>query len=444
MSDLTTTQIFATGEEDITATKMNKIIGGAMIQPDFYANKPTASSVNPTDQLLILSGGAYAQAPFSTVVNSVGASMGPQITAVRLRSFNAIGNPTFEVAQRNVRGTLVNPAQGTLIEDRWACGNLGSLNPSFGSPQTALTAGSGVVVPGVSGNFIITTAFVRITVGTQKVSLAAGDGNYLFQTVEGPRFRELMSDVHSCQLLVRSSVANLKFGLSIRDAGNTRSLTKLCQLGAANTITSIQLPNLPVFPSAGNFTAAVGSASYTLSIVTAAGSTFASPANDTFQTGNFLGALGQDNFMANAVGSTFEVFFVQHEPGATATTPIDCPFTQNYDDCQRYFAKSYDYDTAIGSASAQPGMLGLIPSSTTLVEGGVRYPRAMAKIPTLTGYNPITGAANSLRHSNGTDYAISSFNNIGKGGFEAITTATMAALALGQIARIHYTADTGW
>src|SRR5712664_180697 len=87
----------------------------------------------------------------------------PTIWSARLRSFNAIGNSTFEVAQRNVRGTLVNPANGTLLEDRWVCGNLGSLNPSFGSPQTTLTAGSGVVVPGTS--FVITTAFVRITVG---------------------------------------------------------------------------------------------------------------------------------------------------------------------------------------------------------------------------------------------------------------------------------------
>src|SRR6516162_4998461 len=128
-------------------------------------------------------------------------------------------------------------------------------------------------------------------------------------------FSELIRDVSSVSLLVRSTVANLKFGLALRDPTGSRSLTKLCTLGAANTITLITLPNLPVWPSAGTFTAQAGSIGYLLSICVASGSTSLSPANDTWQNGNFVAAVGQDNLAATASG-VFEAFVIQHSPGS--------------------------------------------------------------------------------------------------------------------------------
>jgi collagen triple helix repeat protein len=368
----------------------------------------------------------------------------PVIWSVRLRSFNAIGNPNFEVAQRNCRSAIVNPGAGVMLEDRWQFGtNLSATGQTF---LTSLSAGQGVPVPGT--NFIITTAFLRVTVGTQKTSLAAGDVLYLQQNIEGSGFRELMSDVHSSQVLVRSSVANLKFSVYLKDPTGTRTLTKLCTLGAANTITLIQLPNLPVFPSAGTFTAAIGSAGYSWGIGLAGGSSVVSPANDTWQNGNFGTALGQDNFMANAAGSTFEVFFVQHEPGALCSTPIDCSFGQNLDGalgCLRYFYKTYRYAIKPGNASDQNGapMLRNTRSADSLVLGWLPFAKIMAKTPTIVGYST-TGTINAIRDiTNGVDRGITASGwGAGETGFEGFQISG-AASALVDYA-FHYTADTGW
>ena len=57
-------------------------------------------------------------------------------------------------------------------------------------------------------------------------------------------FRELAGDVHSVSLLVRSSVAGLKFGLILRDSPTTtKTLAKLCTIPSSGTWTLIQLPN---------------------------------------------------------------------------------------------------------------------------------------------------------------------------------------------------------
>jgi len=282
---------------------------------------------------------------------------------------------------------------------------------------------------------------MRISVLTTKASLAAGDLVGIQQNVEGISFRELMNDVHSIAVLARSNVANVKFGVFLKDPTASRSFTHLCALGAANTFSLFTIPNIPIFPSAGTFTSAPGAVGYLIGICLAAGTTYTSGANDSWQSANFNGAFGQDNFMANAVNSYVDLAFIQHSPGSNADL-LDKPFSQNYDESLRYFCKSYDYETAAGATTGTTDVA-LVQQSTTLCYGQVRFPKAMAKIPTVTAYNPATGTANSGRLAGGTDYAVSAIA-AGKGGFLNITTATLPTVAAGAVFRINYVADTGW
>jgi hypothetical protein len=255
-----------------------------------------------------------------------------------------------------------------------------------------------------------------------------------------------MGDVHSSSILVRSTVANLKFGYALRDPGSTRSLTKLYSLGAANTWTLLTSPNLPVWPSGGNFSSAQGVAGYILFISLAVGSTNTAPANDTWQNGNFYGAIGQDNFASKPVNSTFDIAFVQHEPGALCTTPIDCPFGQNLDGdmgCLRYFTKSYPYGFKAGTVTDQGSI------AAWMAAGGqpfipVQFKRTMAKAPSVTLYSPTTGAVNTYRDIGaGVDRAVASIGGIGDGGFSTINPSA-AGNAGAWAMQAHYTADTGW
>jgi hypothetical protein len=429
MADIVTSRVFVDGEKGITAAKLNDIVASSVIQPAFYTSKPTAGTADPTDIALILKSGAYAQVPVSTLG---GSATQAQIWSTRLRSYNAIGNPNFEVDQRTAgAGTS---AAGTFAQDRWYRG--GGL--SFSASRSG---GVPVVIPGTS--YAITQNIHRITLLAQKVSLAATDLMYMHQWVEGPSLRELISDTHSLSLLVRSSVANVVFGIALRDSASAYTLTKLGTSSATpNTWSIVTFPNLPVWSPSATWLLTPGSTGYTFDICLASGATNMSPANDTWQTGNFTGAAGQGNFANNLVNSTFDLAFVQHEPGAVCSTFMDKPFTQNYDECLRYYSKSYDYDAAIGALTFN-GDAGFVQSSTTVIAGTLRFPKSMAKLPTITIYNPSTGAINSIRLV-GNNYAVSSVNDLGKGGFDSIAVATLPAVAAGTMGFFHYTADTGW
>jgi hypothetical protein len=471
MSDILSGYTFVDGEKGVTATKLNSQLSGAVIQTDFFANKPAGTALNPTDQLLELtSGGTYARITGAQLSNSVAGQLtlantsasgmlhqtsglstdfldgtntfhdltsAPAITLMRLRSFNAVGNPTFEVDQRTVSTVITS---NNPICDRWFFYNTSGANSSC---QKITTAATFINLPGT--NFMITDSVLRFTVTAQKTVLAAGDICQIYQTIEGSSFRELHSDVHSISVLARSSVANVTFGLFIGD-NSARTLTKLCTTGAANTPVLIALPNLPIWDAGGNFGIVPGAQGYILGISLACGTTATSPANDVWQTGSFNGAAGQGNFLANPVNSTLDLCFIQHEPGAKATTLIDCPFSGpngNLEACQRYYQKTYNYGSIAGTASGAGQVGGFIAFNIAGANGPGIFKRTMAKPPTVTPYSS-QGTINNINlNSSGASIAVTGTAAIGDAGFTQVL-ASGNTLVGGSAYNLHYTADTGW
>jgi hypothetical protein len=305
-------------------------------------------------------------------------------------------------------------------------------------PQTI--ASGNILLPGT--NFRISQNYFQVNLTTAQATLGASDYLTISQFVEGPRLRELISDVHSLSLLVNSpTVAPLKFSVAIRDSGTTRSLIKLCTVTTANTWQLIQLPNLPVWDSGGSYSLSPGSAGYILTITLACGTTSTAPAADVWQTGNYIAAPGMDNFVSKPTGTLFWVAFVQHEPGALSSTPIDCPFEDNLTACQRYFEKSYPYATATGAAS-NIGAINLQALASSNPYAPIRFKRTMAKTPTITGYST-GGAANNVRNVTGAaDLAIAAAVAPGDDGFGGFAVTGPPASA--WQCQCHYTADTGW
>jgi hypothetical protein len=438
MSQINTGHRFVPLERNIDDTKLNGMLDAATVTEELISTQALSTSAVTGDHFLLRkAAGTLGKIVFddlaTSLVTTQTAATNQLIWNSRLRSFNAVGNPNFEVTQFRVGASIANPANGTRIEDRWFVNNVGPL--AF----TAQVIASPILLPGTS--FAISNSFLRLSITTAKPSLASGDLVAFSQSIEGPLWRELSNDVHSVSLLVRSSVA-VKFGLSLRDSAPTKSLTKLCTYSAPGTWVLIPLPNLPVWP-AGNFTANSGAVGYILGLTLAGGATFTSSANDTWQTGNLMGAIGQDNFFANSSGATFDIAFVQHEPGSQCTTPIDKPFTQNYDECLRYLQKSYEYPTAIGLAAAIGQAAFTIHTGTTLCVGPLRFHKPLAKsAPTVTLYNHATGTVNSVRDNAGTDHTGASASSPASTGFNSVSFTT--ALAAAGYVQFHYTADTGW
>lgn len=441
MSDIVTTRIFTDGEKGITAGKLNDIVASSTIQTDFVATKPATSTVDPADQLLVLkSSGQYARAPFQTIVDSVNTQLpsnDSEIWSVRLRSFNAIGNCNFEVDQRSVGATLANPATGVLPIDRWAHGKVGTMVVSVGQQAAALPD---LCVPSTS--FRITRSFYRVTLTTAQASLGVSDTLRLSQSIEGPQWRELSNDVNSLQVLVRSSVANLKFAIALSDPSTTtKTLVKLATIPTANTWALLTFPNLPVWAS-GNFSASPGVLGYLLSITLAAGANLISPAADTWQNGSFVGVPGMSNFAASAINSTFDIAFVQHEPGAVCSTLMDKPFTQNYDECLRYYQKTYDYGTKPGTVT-QNGARAIGISASSAPRMPISFSKPLANVPTVLAFSTATGASSNLRDlSNAIDRAVNAYLNVGNSGFSGFGLSSTPST--GYTAEAHYTVDTGW
>jgi hypothetical protein len=152
------------------------------------------------------------------------------------------------------------------------------------------------------------------------------------------------------------------------------------------------------------------------------------------------------NFLGQALNSTFDLMFVQHEPGPLCTTLIDKPFTQNYDECLRYFSKSYPYAVKPGTVDSHGApTLNLAPVPNWAgVWTWVPFPKWMAKQPTIVGFSAATGASNVVRDgSNAVDRAISSVNAVGESGFSGFTISGQATTG-NPWYQFHYTADTGW
>jgi hypothetical protein len=318
--------------------------------------------------------------------------------------------------------------------DRWGLQMGGTMR------VTAQQIAANAAVPGT--NFIITQKILRLTLTTAQASLGATDYLLYQQSVEGPQLRELIGDVHSVSILARSSVANLKFGLTLQDtAASTHVLVKLCSLGAANIWTLITLPNLPLWTASGTFTLTPGLAGYYPGIVLAAGTTYTIPANDIWQTSAAFGAVGQSNFANNSVNSTFDLAFIQHEPGALCTTPIDKPFSQNYDECLRYYCKTYNYTEAIGTADFNGLNGSFYAEQATFADGWAPFPKRMAKIPVFVNlYNPSNGALSSAYSLTTGAAAPVTAQYINDASFFRLQGTTVVGNCYG----VHYFADICW
>jgi hypothetical protein len=365
----------------------------------------------------------------------------PTIWDVRLRSFNAIGNPNFEVDQRNVGLGLAYPAgNSTQFQcDRWTISKNAATAAVSAVRWSSATAG--ILLPGT--NFRIASAMLNLLVTTPQATLAAGEFMQIFQWIEGSSMRALMGDVHSISLLVNSSVA-LTFTVVLSAAGSPNSLVKLVSI-PAGVWTLVTLPNLPNFPENG-FSQLPGAVGYLLRICLGAGTNFHTPILDSWQgvSSTFFGYAGQSNWLANA-GATFNLAFVQHEPGPQCTQLIDKPFDQNLDECLRYYDKSYNYNIRPGTAVAFPVAPFWVGPTSNFAYGWTPFKKPLARAPagTVTIFNHATGAANSIQDTTGTNRAVTAVLNLGLAGFAGLNFGSVLIPA-NTFCFAQYVADTGW
>lgn len=366
------------------------------------------------------------------------------IWSTRLRSYNALGNPNFEVDQRAVNASLTYAA-GNVTQfqaDRWQITKNAATAVVTGG-TARVPAPNATVIPGYNFNF--TNSFMQLGVSTAQASLAAGEYLIIYQQIEGSNWRELCNDVTSVSILCSCTVA-LNFSIFIRDNASAWSLVIPCSITAgqvSNPFVLLTFPNLPLWTSSGTFSQYPGAVGYQLGVCLGAATNLQTSTTGSWVNGGYLGYAGMSNFMANS-GATFQLRFLQHEPGPLCTTLIDKPFSANLDECLRYYAKSYNYATAIGTGSTPPGYLCYSQlGGFGQAMGSAFYPKRLAKGPSVVVYSTTGAANNALDWFNSVNRAVSSIGGGGgETGFAWLSTSDVPSTS--RMMTFHYTADTGW
>ena len=338
----------------------------------------------------------------------------------RIQRRNVIINGNFDVWQRG--NNFASVAGGTVTTDRWKWQQSGSgvvdVDRSFNTPDEG-------------SEYTLATAPT-----TADASIAAGDYYYLEYSVEGydaQRFGYGSSNAKNATLsfLVRSSVTGIH-SVAFRNQAGNRSYIGEYTINVADTweYKSITIPG----DTSGTWEKTTGQG-ITVTFAIAMGSTFTtSPGSWT--SGNYIGSTNQVNGMSST-SNNYRFSRVQLEIGSSATNFEYRNITEEIALCQRYYCKTFGVNVAPGSAIGQGNgaLAGRMTGANWVTSWW--YPVEMRSGPTITYYNPNSGAT-------GTGYSWEATANVSVNNNGSTTTKGFTYVLSGTVGHylsVHATAD---
>ena len=337
-------------------------------------------------------------------------------------------NGDMQIAQRGTsEAGLTSTGYQTL--DRWRFVAL-SLGTWTMSQDTDVPTGQGF------------SSSLKLDCTTANASLGAGNVLQLQTRFEGQNCQMLKKGTSSAESVTISFwVKSPKTGTHIaelRDIDNTRHISKSYTVSSANTWEK------KVLSFAGDTTGVLdndNAVSFDLQFWLGAGTNYTSGtlATSWASTTDANRAVGQVN-VGDDTANNFYLTGVQLEVGTFDANSIP-PF--QFEDvgtslarCQRYYQKSYDLEDEVGNTSESDGYNVYQIDDGALQRDGVRFMTRMRSNPSVTIYNPSTGATASARTNAGNNYSASTYSK-GQCGFFVDYTPSS-----GQFVFFHYTADS--
>jgi hypothetical protein len=147
-----------------------------------------------------------------------------------------------------------------------------------------------------------------------------------------------------------------------------------------------------------------------LYLSTMCGTNFAQVAG-SWGTGNVVGTTNQVNWL-DTLGATFYITGVQLEVGNQATSFEHKSVTENLTACRRYYEKTYPVGVTPGTVTTTQMLYQYVQNGGTGAPiTSWFYKTAKRTSPTITLYNPNSGAAGTWRRTDAVDQTMSLINN---------------------------------
>ena len=267
-------------------------------------------------------------------------------------------------------------------------------------------------VPSIAQSGFLSSFSANFTRITGLSTFAAGDFTTPFvYHVEGLDYERIHGKTVTVGFWVNASVAGV-YSLTLRNAGGSRSyVTTFTVLGAnawqfvAITVTLDNINASWVFTNSDSLQIYIG---------TVAGTSFQASSTNQWVAGNFVFPAGGANWQATS-GATLNIAQFSITEGSLGVGPQGFQragkvYAQELQLCQRYYEKSYDVGTVLGTnAPGGAADFRVRNSSPTNAFGNATFKAAKRVSPTLSFWNSQTGAANqAYSEDNGGAYAAAS------------------------------------
>lgn len=431
------------------------VIGGA-------TGGDIANSVNLTGGYYINGTSIFASPQFTGTVNAtVGYTIGgtsifasPALTGTPTAPTASAGTNTTQLAttafvQANSGGSankLCNPFCDIDQANEGATVVLTSNTPTYiidGCKADFVAAGAAVSAQRSTNaptGFPNSLELIVTTGGT----LAAGAFAVLQQPIEGADLIDTAFGTASAQPLAVSfwftaTIAGVYSG-AIQNAAFTRSYPFNFTLASANVwqLFTVTIPG----DTSGTWVTSGASAGMYLTICGSGGSTFQSTVN-TWAGGNFFATSSNTNSLITTTGA--QMFLGPRRLGiGTSSPPIARQsFESDLSFCQRYYEKSYNLGTALGTVtSVGCASFELQASSSVLEQFGMQFFFAVKKraTPTCATYSTVTGTVNKVADLTDASDRTPSYGAQGQSGFFAVASPAPNPTAFLSM-QAHWTAD---
>ena len=266
---------------------------------------------------------------------------------------------------------------------------------------------------------------IKLSVTTADTSLATSDNYALQIPIEGKRLRTGWGAAGAQSIAagfwVKANRIGTYSGSIFNNAGN-RAYPFSFTINVSGTweYKTVVVPG----DTTGTWVSDSSGAGLWFTICLAAGTTRLGTAN-TWAAASLLGVTGTINGVA-ATSDYMNITGVVVIPGTMPpsqeqSTYFIRSFAEELQLCKRYYQKSYDYGTALGTVTINGAtsfaLTASLPTASWFAQWAINFNPSMRTAPTMSAWNSATGASGTIHDSTDNTEVTPAFNNTGETGF---------------------------